>query len=66
METSTGLIHARAPIGIEGLLMTKWILESQRDVVADFIEGQKQFVHEAMYPWQKSYADRKKNERFAF
>jgi len=54
---STGLIHVRGPIDIEGLLTTQWIVERQRDVVGDFMEGQKQFFHEAMYPWQKNYAD---------
>ena len=43
---STGRIHARGPVGIEGLLTTKWIVEGHGDVVADFTEGKKQFVHE--------------------
>ncbi|UJR37450.1 hypothetical protein I4U23_030153 [Adineta vaga] len=45
---STGRIHARGPVGIEGLLTTKWIVEGHGDVVADFTEGRKQFVHETL------------------
>jgi hypothetical protein len=35
-------------VGIEGLLTTKWIVEGHGDVVADFTEGRKQFVHESL------------------
>ena len=48
MGISTGRIHARGPVGIEGLLTTKWIVEGHGDVVADFTEGRKQFVHETL------------------
>jgi delta-1-pyrroline-5-carboxylate synthetase len=50
---STGRIHARGPVGIEGLLTTKWTVEGHGDVVADFSEGRKRFIHESINPRQK-------------
>ncbi|CAF0842836.1 unnamed protein product [Adineta steineri] len=50
---STGRIHARGPVGVEGLLTTKWIVEGHGDVVADFTEGKKQFIHESINFRQK-------------
>lgn len=50
---STGRIHARGPVGIEGLLTTKWTVEGHGDIVADFTDGRKQFLHEPINPKQK-------------
>ncbi len=42
---STNKIHARGPVGLEGLVIYKYILEGSSDVVADYSEGRKNFKH---------------------
>jgi len=45
---STTKIHARGPVGLEGLLIYKWKLLGSGQIVADYAEGKKKFSHKKL------------------
>lgn len=42
---STNKIHARGPVGLEGLLIYKWIIKGSGQIVADYAAGTRKFTH---------------------
>jgi len=45
---STGKIHSRGPVGLDGLLIYKYKLFGSGDIVADFASGSRKFTHEEL------------------
>ncbi|HRW23757.1 MAG TPA: glutamate-5-semialdehyde dehydrogenase [Spirochaetia bacterium] len=43
---STGKLHARGPMGLEGLQTYKWLLEGEGHIVSEYSSGARRFVHE--------------------
>lgn len=45
---STNKIHARGPVGLEGLVIYKWKLLGTGQIVADYCDGSRKFTHEKL------------------
>ena len=42
---ATGRVHARGPMGAEGLFTTKWLLRGEGQVVVDYGPGKRSYTH---------------------
>ncbi|TVQ25101.1 MAG: glutamate-5-semialdehyde dehydrogenase [Spirochaetaceae bacterium] len=45
---STGKVHARGPVGLEGLTTTQYRVTGNGHIVDDYAEGRKQFTHRTL------------------
>ena len=45
---STSRIHARGPVGVEGLMTTRWLLRGSGQGAGDYGAGKKAFLHQSL------------------
>ena len=51
---STNKIHARGPVGLEGLVIYKWRLKGSGQKVSDYASGKSSFTHKILNKEYKS------------
>lgn len=47
---STGKLHARGPVGVEGLVTYRWLLRGEGQVASDYGPGKRAFLHRTRSP----------------
>lgn len=47
---STGRLHARGPVGVEGLLTTRWLVRGRGEGAGDYGPGKRRFTHRSLDP----------------
>jgi glutamate-5-semialdehyde dehydrogenase len=52
---STGKLHARGPMGLDGLMTYKWRLTGSGNIVAEYASGSKTFEHAELSPDMAGY-----------
>ena len=45
---STGRIHARGPVGVDGLMTTRWLLRGSGQSVGEYGRGERTFLHRSL------------------
>jgi glutamate-5-semialdehyde dehydrogenase len=45
---STSKLHARGPVGVEGLVTYRWLLSGSGQLVSDYGPGKKRFSHRTL------------------
>lgn len=61
MGISTCRIHARGPVGVEGLLTTKWLINGDGHIVENFTKGKMEFIHKS-FPVSQEISQKEEEE----